>query len=270
MFPALAFAALAAIAPVQASDEDKNLQNMHGDVSYQHLHAAAQPLAPNARTVLSDSDYAMTGPDSLAAVGLPDSSRVLVGASSRVQLGAFTQAEGTKASFFLYDGKLRFVVQHPAGAKADYTFKTTTGTIGVRGTEGDIDVSGNDLRVNVYEVCDPSEPVTITTKGGRRFTLIAGQSLFAQVVDGIVQARVEQLTQRLIDQFSPDFGVPSSWDAAKGEVIAAATNQASGALDSATGGYGGAIAGAVGGLFHKKATPTPSPQPTLSSCAHEE
>jgi hypothetical protein len=267
ILPALAFAAFAAIAPAYAAD-DKTLQNMHGDVSYLHAKGTPQSIAPNARTALSDADYAITGIDSLAAVGLPDSSRVLVGASSKVQLGAFTQLQGTTAKFFVYNGKVRFIVQHPQGAKADYTFQTTTGTVGVRGTEGDIDVSGNELRVNVYEVCDASEPVTVTTKGGGRFTLVAGQSLVAALVNGVVQAKVEQLTQALIDRFSPDFGVPSSWDAAKGQVIAAAQNQASGALDSATGGYGNQITSAVGGLFKRKSTPAPSPVPTSSSCSH--
>ncbi|MGA8841407.1 MAG: FecR family protein [Candidatus Aquilonibacter sp.] len=265
---ALAFAAFLCALPVRAAN-DKELQNMHGSVSYQHGSSAAAPLAPSASTVLDDSDYAITGASSLAAIGLPDSSRVLVGAQSKIQLNFFAQAEGTKAKFLVYDGKIRFIVQHPQGAKADYTFQTATGSVAVRGTEGDIQTSGSDLTVNVYEVCDQSEPVTVTSKNGQQFTLIAGQSLAARLVNGVIQAKVEQMTQQLIDQFSPDFGVPTSWDAAKGEIVSAATNQASGALDSATGGYGSQIAGAVGGMFgHKKATPTPSPSPGSTSCSH--
>lgn len=267
LLAALAFAGAAATAPVRAADE-KILQNMHGDVSYQHGAAAAQPVAPNARTVLADSDYAVTGADSLAGIGLPDNSDVLVGASSKVQLGFFNSIAGTNAKFVIYNGKVRFVVRHPSGAKADYTFQTATGTIGVRGTEGDIEATSSDLRVNVYEVCEADAPVTVTTKSGERFTLGAGQSLAAQIVGGVVRAKVEQLTQQMIDRFSPDFGVPTSWDAAKGEVIATAQTQASSAVNSATGGYGGAISSAVGGLFHKRSTPTPSPQPTSSSCSH--
>ncbi|HTX57684.1 MAG TPA: FecR family protein [Candidatus Acidoferrales bacterium] len=262
---ALIFAACLAEAPVRAAN-DKELQNNKGSVSYQRG-SAATPLAPNATTVLDDRDYAITGEASLATIGLPDSSRVLVGSSSKVQLAAFNQAENTRAKFVVA-GKVRFIVEHPQGAKADFTFATATGSVAVRGTEGDIDQSGNDLRVNVYEVCDPSEPVVVTTSNGQRFTLVAGQSLFAQLVNGIVQAKVEQITQQLIDQFSPDFGVPTSWDAAKGQIISAAQSQASSTIDNATGGYGGQVAGAIGGLFHHKATPTPSPSPASTSCSH--
>lgn len=264
---AFTYAAALSMFPAWAADE-KSLQNMHGDVSYQVANGSSTVLAPNATTVLDERDYAITGAASLAAISLPDSSRVLVGSQSKVQLAAFNQAASTNAKFVVV-GKVRFIVQHPQGAKADYIFQTTTGSIAVRGTEGDIEQSGNDLRVNVYEVCDPSQPVVVTTPNGQSFQLVAGQSLAAQIVNGIVQAKVEQLTQGLIDQFSPDFGVPTSWDAAKGEIISAAQSQATGAIDNATGGYGSAVTSAVTSMFgHKKSTPTPSPSPGSTSCAH--
>jgi hypothetical protein len=262
-----AFAAFFCGFPASAAN-DKSLQNMKGDVSYQHPQGASTALAPNATTVLDDEDYTITGAASLAAIGLPDSSRVLVGSESKVQLAAFNQVAGTSAKFVVV-GKVRFIVAHPQGAKADYTFQTTTASVAVRGTEGDIEQDNNRLTVNVYEVCDPSEPVTVTTTNGQRFALVAGQSLAAQIVNGIVQAKVEQLTQGLIDQFSPDFGVPTSWDAAKGQIITAAQGQASGAIDNATGGYGNQVTSAVSSIFgHKKATPTPSPSPGSTSCSH--
>jgi FecR protein len=252
--------------PASAAD-DKSLQNMKGSVSYGAA-GKQTPLAPNATTVLDDKDYATTGAASLAAIGLPDSSRVLVGADSNVQLTSFDRVTGTSAKFVVV-GKVRFIVQHSQGAKADYTFQTATGSVAVRGTEGDIEQHGSDLRVNVYEVCDPSEPVTVTTPSGQHFQLVAGQSLAAQLVNGVVRAKVEQLTQGLIDQFSPDFGVPTSWDAAKGEIVSAAQNQASNAIDNATGGYGSQVTSAVSSMFgRKKATPSPSPSPGTTSCSH--
>ena len=263
---ALAFAGTLSAFPASAAN-DKSLQNMKGSVSY-GAPGKQTPLAPDATTVLNDQDYAATGAASLAAIGLPDSSRVLIGASSSVQLAAFNQAAGTNAKFVVV-GKVRFIVQHPQGAKADYRFQTTTASIAVRGTEGDIEQNGSDLRVNVYEVCDPSQPVTVTTSNGQTFSLVAGQSLAAQIINGIVQAKVEQLTQGLIDQFSPDFGVPTSWDAAKGQIVSAAQSQASSAIDNATGGYGSQVASAVGSIFgRKKSTPTPSPSPGSTSCSH--
>jgi hypothetical protein len=262
---ALTFGAALCAFPACAAN-DKELQNMHGSVSYQHGNTAATQLAPKASTVLDDSEFAITGADSLAEIGLPDSSRVLVGAQSKVQLKVFDLTNIAHADFVVV-GKVRFVVQHPQGARADFTFATATGQVAVRGTEGDIDAEGNDLTVNVYEVCDPNLPVQVTAANGKTFTLVAGQSLAARLVNGVLQTQVQAITQQMIDRFSPDFGVPTSWDAAKGEIVSAASNQASNAVNGATGGYGGEVANAVGGLFaHKKATPSPSP--ATSSCSH--
>jgi len=253
--------------PARAAN-DKELQNVHGSVSYQHGSTSATPLAPKSSTVLDDSDYTITGADSLAAIGLPDSSRVLVGSQSKVQLAAFDQTAIARAKFVVV-GKVRFIVQHPQGAKADFTFATATGQVAVRGTEGDIDAEGNDLTVNVYEVCDPNLPVQVTAANGKTFTLVAGQSLAARFVNGVLQTQVQAITQQMIDRFSPDFGVPTSWDAAKGEIVSAAQNQATNAVNGATGGYGGEVANAVGGLFgRKKQTPAPSPSAQSSSCSH--
>jgi hypothetical protein len=269
---ALTMAATATVA-ASADNADKTLANQKGSVSFQLASGAPKPVAPNGVVALKDKDYAITGASSLAAVGLPDSSRVLVGSESKIQLGFFSQAEGATAKFIVYNGKIRFVVQHPAGAHANYTFQTSTGTIAVRGTEGDISSDGKTLQVNVYEVCDPSTPVTVTTKDGKSTDVLPGQSFLAQIVNGVVQEQVSQLTQQAIDQFSPDFGVPTSWDAAKGQIVGYASNAAAGAANQATGGIGGGIVGdqvgnAIGGLFKKKSTPTPSPTPKSDTCSH--
>lgn len=263
---ALTFGAVLCAFPAGAAN-DKELQNMRGSVSYQHG-STATALAPKSSTVLDDSDYAITGADSLAAIGLPDSSRVLVGSQSKVQLQTFDTLTSTHAKFLVV-GRVRFIVQHPQGAKADFTFATATGQVAVRGTEGDIDTEGNSLTVNVYEVCDPNAPVQVTAANGKTISLVAGQSLTARIVNGVLHTEVQAITQQMIDRFSPDFGVPASWDAAKGEIVSTAQNQAANAVNGATGGYGGEVANAVGGLFgHKKSTPTPSPSPASSSCAH--
>jgi len=193
---------------------------------------------------------------------LPDSSRVMVGSDTKVQMAFFNQAQIATAKFVVYQGRVRFAVRHPQGAHANYTFSTSTASVGVRGTQGDIEYdSDGSLRVNVYELCDPQLPVVVSVNGGKRFTVAAGQSLFAHIVNGIVQTEIQQLTQQLIGQFAGDFGVPTSWDAAKGEVV----GYAGGAVNNATGGYGNAIVNVVGGLFKKKATPSPSP--TVSTCS---
>ena len=269
--PSVALATLAAIVvclalPAGASD-DKLLQNVKGDVSYQGANQAPVPLALKASIPLTDAAYAITGGSSLAALTLPDSSSVMVGSDTKVQLAFFNQTEIATAKFVVYQGRVRFEVRHPQGAKANYTFQTPTGSVAVRGTEGDV-LYGADgsLRVNVYELCDPGQAVEVHTKDGKTFTIAAGQSLFAQLVNGVVQTQLGALTQELIDQVSPDFGVPPTWDAAQGRVVSYADNHVAGAVNSATGGYGGSLVPSVGGLFGHKSTPAPSPSAAGSTC----
>jgi FecR protein len=269
----IAVAALAGTIVVGAfalASAPKQLQNMKGNVFYQQGAAAQQPIALNATVDLPDQDYTITGNESLAQLTMPDSSQVLMGSNTKVQLSSFSQTDVANAKFVIYAGKTRFVVRHPQGAHANYTFQTATGTVGVRGTQGDIEYDANGaLRVNVYELCDKNYPVQVTA-GGRTLTVIAGQSLSARLVNGILQSSVQQITQQLINQFSPDFGVPTSWDAAKGQIVSYAANQAAGAV-------GGGIAGsavnqAVGGLsglFGSKKTAAPAtaaPAKKSTSC----
>jgi hypothetical protein len=211
---ALLFAALVGstvLLPASAAN-NKQVQNMKGQVSYQRPNKTAKPIASQASIVLGDNDITITGIDSLAAVTLPDSSRVLVGADSKVQLAFFNQTDIANANFVVYQGKFRFRVEHPSGAKANYTFQTPTAQIGVRGTEGDIGVAADGtLTVNVYDVSNPDLPVVVDTKDGKHFTINKGQSFVATYVNGILQEKIGALEQQLIDQFSPDFGVPSNW-----------------------------------------------------------
>ncbi|HEY3676230.1 MAG TPA: FecR family protein [Candidatus Tumulicola sp.] len=250
--------------------DDKQLQSQKGTVSYQVPNGKPIALSVKASVGLADRDYTITGGDSLAQVTLPDSSQVLVGSDSKVQLAFFNQSQIASAKFVVFNGKVRFAVRHPQGAKANYTFSTATATVGVRGTEGDIEYAPDGtLRVNVYEVCNPNAPVVVTTTGGSRYDVKPGQSLLAQTVGGVVQAQVMTLTQQIIDQFSPDFGVPTNWDEATGEVVGYAQSTAAGAVNSATGGIAGGVAGsavssALGGLFHKS-QPAPSASPSAAS-----
>lgn len=257
-----AFALAFVCALPSPAGEDKQLQNVKGSVSYQAPNKTPVPVGVNAIVGVNDQYTAITGDGSLGAVILPDSSQVMVGSDSKVQLAFFNQTNIANAKFVLYDGKVRFAVRHPQGAQANYTFQTATGSVAVRGTQGDIsqDDKGN-MRVNVYELCDKSMPVRVTFKNGQVFSVLAGQSLAAQLVNGIVRAQVQQLTQQLINQFSPEFGVPTSWDEAQGKVIAYAQTQ----INNVPG--ANLIPGGVGGLFgHKKAASTPSPAPTPATC----
>jgi hypothetical protein len=258
---AVALAGTIAAGAFALAGAPKELQNKKGDVFYQKPNATQQPIALNATVDLPDEDYTITGAASLAQLTMPDSSQVLMGANTKVQLASFTETDVANAKFVIYAGKTRFIVKHPQGAHANYTFQTATGTVGVRGTEGDIEYDANGaMRVNVYELCDKNYPVQVTA-GGKTLTVIAGQSLSAQVVNGILRSSVEQITQQLINQFSPDFGVPTSWDAAKGQIVSYAQNQAA---SSVGGGLAGSAVSQAIGIFGKKQKPADTPAPTAN------
>ncbi len=219
-FALLACALAAATLPSAAfADNNKTLQSIRGHVAYQRGNAPQKPLAMNATIVLADRDYAMTGAQSQGAVTLADSSRVTMGAETKVQLAFFNQAAGNNAKFLILNGKTRFEVQHPSGAKANYTFSTPTADIAVRGTEGDIAVSQDQLQVNVYGVSDPNLPVAVTfttgDKAGQTVIVKAGQSLVASFVNGIVTEQTQNLTDQVLAPFDTEFGNPvSCWKCA--------------------------------------------------------
>ncbi|MGH7714598.1 MAG: FecR domain-containing protein, partial [Vulcanimicrobiaceae bacterium] len=169
---ALALTMLVIPSNVRAAS-DKILANVKGSVSYEDS-GKTTPVAPNASIALADKDIAITGDVSLGQLQLPDSSVVTLGAQTRVQLAFFNQSDIANAQFVVYQGKTRFKVEHPQGAKANYTFVTPTSSIAVRGTEGDIGVDGDSLTVNVYAA---SQPVSVTFSGGKVQMVNAGQSL---------------------------------------------------------------------------------------------
>lgn len=258
-----ALLAIALAAPIGAlGAADKQLQNVKGAVSYQHGSASAHKLARSASVLLSDNDVAITGDASEAAVALPDSSRVTMGSDTRVQLAFFNQAEQNSAKFIVYQGKTRFKVEHPAGARANYTFVTPTASVAVRGTEGDIGVDGQNLVVNVYGLSDPNLTVLVDTNDGQHFTIKAGQQLLAKWVNGKIQATISALTQQALAQFD-ELGAPvSNWAAAAASLKQNPCSAAADQVSRATGGlFGGLVHAAVSKPCE---SPSPSPEPTDS------
>jgi hypothetical protein len=197
---------LGATARVPA-DEAKVLQNQRGYVAHQQGQSPAVPLAASSSVSIDDGSVAITGADSLGAVVLPDSSQIILGANTRVQLSYFNYSQIATAKFVLYNGKTRFEIRHPRGALANYTFTTATGQIAVRGTDGDIESTQGTMRVNVYDLSDSTAPVQVTTIDGRTFTLRAGQTLFAHYVNGVLQVDVDNITQQAMSAFN-QFGSP--------------------------------------------------------------
>jgi SSS family solute:Na+ symporter len=218
---------LAALPLTVRADDDKVLTNMKGGVSYERA-GTPHTIVPKVKQLLTDDDVAVTQTDSLAQVTLPDSSLVTLGAATRVQMAFFNQTDIANAKFIVYQGKTRFQVQHPNGGKANYTFVTPTTQIAVRGTEGDIQVDQDNLTVNVYNSSLPDGVSVTYTKGdkiGTTVKVLAGQSLVANLVNGVIQAQVNKLTQAAIDKFS-ELGIPTSVNQVQNTII----NKARGAL----------------------------------------
>jgi hypothetical protein len=183
---------------------------------------------------------------------------------------------------FVVVGKMRFTVNHPNGAKADYTFTTATGQIAVRGTIGDIAANPGGLQVNVYALSTPSLPVQVTLVNGQVFTLAAGQSLVATAAAaGAVTASVTGVSQSMFTPFS-ELGAPAN-------AGSLGITSAAGAAGGAAAGGAGATAAIAGGAVAAAAvttavvntnnasspspapttpptaTPSPSPQPSTTS-----
>jgi len=256
---------VATVVPTSAAD-DKQLVNTRGDVSYQSANGTPKPVALDASVAIADNDYAITGVNSQAAIKLPDSSRVLVGQSTKVQMAFFDQQPNiTNAKFILYQGKTRFTVEHPGGAKANYTFQTNTGQIAVRGTEGDISVSDTQLQVNVYALTDQKLPVVVTLNNGKVYTLFAGQALVVGIAGAAIAAATVSAVTQPLQQTFVEFGPAQTATVAAAGVAPAALAIGAGAVLA-----GAVIAGATHTSpnspqtqpINPTPTPTASPTPT--------
>ena len=220
---AATLAVLVALVPLAAgADANKQLTNVKGTVKYERSGNAARTLVPAASINLGDGDITETGDASTARITLPDSSRVTIASASRVEMSFFNQTDIATAKFVVYRGKTRFNVEHPAGQKANYTFSTPTAQIAVRGTEGDIGLDGDELTVNVYHLGDVNAPVEVTfttgDRNGKTIKLVGGQSLVATLVNGVIQQKIDKISQDALDKFN-ELGVPSSIDQLKNQAI---------------------------------------------------
>ena len=205
----------------RAQTADKVLTNLKGSVAYER-DGTAHPLVPSVRHALIDTDYASTKDASQAQVALPDSSLVTLGSDTRVQMAFFNQTDIANAKFIIYAGKARFEVQHPAGAQANYIFATPTSNIAVRGTEGDIDVENDDLTLNVYNSNTQGAAVEVTfTQGegaGTTVKVLPGQSLVANLINGVIQSQVSTISQAALNKFA-ELGIPTNVQQVQNTVI---------------------------------------------------
>ncbi len=280
---ALTIAALPIVASPQATD--KTLTAVEGSVTYGANPTPTTKLARNASTSLNDNDYAATGANGKATVTLKDSSVVTMAANSSVQMVHFDQAAGTNTARFVVVGKVRFEVNHPAGAKASYTFQTATGQIAVRGTVGDIFATlgqggaPGGLQVNVYALSNSALPVQVTLVNGQVFTLAAGQSLVVTSAAGALVGSVGAVSNTTFAPFSQlgapanasSLGITTTTTTTAAAGAGAATSAAAGtaAATTAAAAVGAAAAATVAASSSTKSTPaptaTPSPTPAPTS-----
>ena len=266
---------------------EKQLQSLKGSVAYSS-NGTTRPLGLHASITLNDNDWALTGSNSMGGIILPDTSRVILGSNTNVKVETFSQAAVASAKFYIYSGKVRFKVEHPSGARANYTFSTPTAQIAVRGTEGDVSVdASNNVQINVYQLSNPSLPVQVTLTNGQVFTLAAGQSLTISAAAGVITGTVSAVSQSAFQPFS-QFGAPSNatsfgitssvGDVTAATTVTATTAAAAGALTT--------LAGAIIGTFvvntivhtvqgitsHSSAPPpappAPSPSPSVPIVIH--
>lgn len=251
------------VGPVEAATINQ-LQNLRGSVSYQRGAGKALALPQRTAVALTDNDYALTGAgNSLAGITLPDSSRIEMGSDTRVQLSYFRQSRIAHAKFLVYQGKVRFRIEHPQGARADYVFQTPSAQMAVRGTFGDFFVSPTKLVVNVYSVSNPKLPVEVTFKNGKKIFLGAGQSLIATFAGAQAAVTVGNVSRQSLSNFS-EFttpkGVPGILSGSAAGSAAATTTTAivvGGTAATA------AVAGSKGGSTPPAPTPTAPPTPTV-------
>ena len=270
---ALAIAALPIVG--SPANSDKQLKSVDGTVTYGATKNPTTKLAKNAQTTLSDNDWTETLASSKAQLTLPDSSVVLIAENTDVQMRSFDGASGTNTANFWVVGKVRFQVEHPGGAKANYTFQTPTGQIAVRGTVGDIFATlgqgggPGGLQVNVYALTNPALPVQVTLVNGQVFTLAAGQSLVVTSTAGALVGSVGAVSNTTFAPFSQlgtpvnasSLGITTTTGAATGAAAGAASTAAA---TTAAAAIGAAAATAVVTSNHSS-PPAPSPTPTSTS-----
>jgi len=167
------------LAPAGAAPGAKQLVRVRGTVQYQTGPSDAyRPLFGSLN--LPDDAIAVTLADSQGLLRLVDSSEIDIGARARVRVGAFNAvaATGSSVTIRLETGAIHFVVRHPQGAHANYTFVTATTQIAVRGTEGYI-VAGP-KGTDFY--CAKCEAGDVTMRVGKRaIPLVTGQQVILEL-----------------------------------------------------------------------------------------
>jgi hypothetical protein len=123
------------------------LERVSGRLDYQRT-VTGNRVPVTGQLTIQPHGFAYTQARSMAAVDLPDSSVVSIGASSQVGLESFDRTTPIASATIRIDaGAIHFSVRHPAGAHSNYTFITPVSEIAIRGTEGVIVTRGDETIV---------------------------------------------------------------------------------------------------------------------------
>ena len=153
------------------------LQWKTGTVTYQTASTAPLERVTGTQIVSRDS-LVSTGPASQGVLVYPDSSRIVLGAGTTVQVGRFASAAGHMASTTIRipagGGVVRFDVIHASSGESDYVFTTSLASITVRGTSALLSdgVGGDTLTCLLCEGGD-----VVARLRGNDYAVLTGETL---------------------------------------------------------------------------------------------
>ncbi len=178
-----------------------------------------------------------------AAFRFVDDTRLSVGPNSSVRLDKFVFDGETNPSSFVIrasKGVLRFSTGK--GDHEAYRIQTPAATIGVRGTDFDVKIEGDQVRVSVTD----GEVVLCPNRGRPGFADCVECKAGFSILSGRSSARIVPTSS--LPQIRADALLPLPALASLPNALPGAVRQATGAVGGAADGAIGAVGGATGGL----------------------
>lgn len=237
----------------QAQAGSKQLQRISGNIGWSTQKDGSDFTQVFGKFELPDPDYAVTHAKSTAQIAMPDSSLILLGENTSVQVSAFDNATASPgATITVNDGShLRFEIKRPAGGAASYKFVTATSQVAVRGTVGLLAFVNGITTVGCVVCAADSVVVQV---GTQTFALAAGQFITVSALGAVTTGALSAVTGAFA-------GAGVSTGAASG--AAGAAGAAAGAIVPAA--AGAAAAAAAIGIAASQSSPTPQPTATNAS-----
>ena len=179
------------------------LLRVEGTVSIEDSNGGTKPVLDNIR--FQSGDALTTGSDGLASVGLDDTKIITLQNDSRAEF----QKNGKRLELKLTKGALFFNVTEKLGADETFEIKTSTMTVGIRGTSGmvyfDTDDGGRESLVVTDGAVEVSatNPVTGETRtakveGGQRIKVY----LYSDRVEDSVEFYLDEVTEADLSDFA--------------------------------------------------------------------